>query len=202
MGTYPASIIELFPTKVRYTGNNVGKGRPSKISFLKDLSMKTCLSVLCFMLSTGAIADVTVNMYTTTEKGQGQFVGTVTISESPYGLLLTPHLSHLPPTLHGFHVHQMPSCADNGMAAGGHLDPKHTEKHLGPYNDKGHLGDLPALYVTHDGSATLPVVAPRIKNVAQLKGHSLMIHDGGDNYSDTPEKLGGGGKRMACGVIP
>ena len=29
-----------------------------------------------------------------------------------------------------------------------------------------------------------------------------MIHEGGDNYSDTPKPLGGGGARMACGVIP
>lgn len=28
-----------------------------------------------------------------------------------------------------------------------------------------------------------------------------MIHAGGDNYSDKPEKLGGGGSRIACGVI-
>ena len=27
-----------------------------------------------------------------------------------------------------------------------------------------------------------------------------MIHSGGDNYSDEP-KLGGGGARVACGVI-
>jgi Cu-Zn family superoxide dismutase len=27
-----------------------------------------------------------------------------------------------------------------------------------------------------------------------------MIHNGGDNYSDTPQ-LGGGGARMVCGVI-
>jgi Cu-Zn family superoxide dismutase len=28
-----------------------------------------------------------------------------------------------------------------------------------------------------------------------------MIHAGGDNHSDTPAPLGGGGGRMACGVI-
>jgi len=28
-----------------------------------------------------------------------------------------------------------------------------------------------------------------------------MVHVGGDNYSDNPEALGGGGARMACGVI-
>ena len=27
-----------------------------------------------------------------------------------------------------------------------------------------------------------------------------MIHAGGDNYSDHPEALGGGGARVACGV--
>ena len=29
-----------------------------------------------------------------------------------------------------------------------------------------------------------------------------MIHAGGDNYSDEPQPLGGGGGRIACGVIP
>ena len=28
-----------------------------------------------------------------------------------------------------------------------------------------------------------------------------MIHAGGDNFADTPEKLGGGGARLACGAI-
>jgi Cu-Zn family superoxide dismutase len=28
-----------------------------------------------------------------------------------------------------------------------------------------------------------------------------MVHVGGDNYSDKPKPLGGGGARFACGVI-
>lgn len=28
-----------------------------------------------------------------------------------------------------------------------------------------------------------------------------MIHAGSDNYSDDPKPLGGGGDRIACGVI-
>jgi Cu-Zn family superoxide dismutase len=28
-----------------------------------------------------------------------------------------------------------------------------------------------------------------------------MIHAGGDNYSDHPKRLGGGGARIACGVV-
>ena len=28
-----------------------------------------------------------------------------------------------------------------------------------------------------------------------------MVHVGGDNHSDNPAKLGGGGARMVCGII-
>ena len=69
-----------------------------------------------------------------------------------------------------------------------------------PYDKTGHKGDLPAVYVTADGKATYPVLAPRLK-VADLAGHALMIHVGGDNYSDHPAALGGRGGRMACGVV-
>ena len=129
-----------------------------------------------------------------------QDIGIITATDTKYGLLLTPKLHGLPPGVHGFHVHDKPSCGDNGMAAGGHLDPDHTNKHLGPYTDQGHLGDLPALTVDAAGNASLPVLAPRL-TTAIIKSHALMIHAGGDNYSDTPEKLGGGGTRIACGVI-
>jgi Cu-Zn family superoxide dismutase len=46
----------------------------------------------------------------------------------------------------------------------------------------------------------MPLLAPRLK-LADIKGRSLMIHAGGDNYSDTPAPLGGGGARAACGVV-
>jgi Cu-Zn family superoxide dismutase len=29
-----------------------------------------------------------------------------------------------------------------------------------------------------------------------------MIHAGGDNHADHPAPLGGGGMRIACGVVP
>ena len=126
-------------------------------------------------------------------------LGTINVRDTQYGLLLTPDLNTLPPGIHGMHIHENPSCAKGGLAAGGHLDPRKTGEHLGPY-DQGHLGDLPALTVTADGNATQPVLAPRLK-VTDLKGHSIIIHAGGDNYSDTPP-MGGGGARIACGVIP
>jgi Cu-Zn family superoxide dismutase len=44
------------------------------------------------------------------------------------------------------------------------------------------------------------VPAPRLK-LSDIQGRALVIHEGGDNYSDTPEN-GGGKGRIACGVIP
>lgn len=151
---------------------------------------------LCWMASiTYASIIIPIFLVGTHEK-----IGTVKADDTIYGLLLKPKLRHLPPGVHGFHIHEYCSCEDRGMAAGGHLDPTKTHQHKGPYAGNGHLGDLPVLIVNGDGKATLPVLAPRLK-LALIEGHSLMIHAGKDNYSDKPEKLGGGGARLACGNI-
>lgn len=146
-----------------------------------------------------AFADMAVTMHLTTKKETGKSIGTIDVTQTKYGLLFTPHLTDLTPGTHGFHIHQGTDCSDMGMAAGGHFDPDKSQQHLGPYQ-QGHLGDLPPLIVNKDGSATLPVLAPRLR-LDDVKNHSLMIHVGSDNYADSPEKLGGGGTRLACGVI-
>lgn len=146
-------------------------------------------------------AELTVDIYRTAKEAHGASLGTVTFKDTHYGLLITPRLHGLTEGLHGFHVHVNPDCSDMGMKAGGHFDPDHTDKHLGPYDKAGHLGDLPALYVNKKGQANELVLAPRL-HVRDLYGHSIMIHQGGDNYLDIPKKLGGGGARIACGVVP
>lgn len=161
-------------------------------------------------LATGTAhaASQEVPMNLVSAEGVPQAIGTITVNETPYGLLFTPNLKSLPAGVHGFHVHENGSCEAGmkdgvkgaALAAGGHLDPQKTGKHLGPYAD-GHLGDLPAVYVTADGIANYPVLAPRLKTLSQIKGHALMIHAGADNHSDMPKPLGGGGDRVACGVI-
>ena len=37
--------------------------------------------------------------------------------------------------------------------------------------------------------------------VREKENGRFIIHSGGDNYSDVPKKLGGGGARVACGVV-
>ena len=59
---------------------------------------------------------------------------------------------------------------------------------------------MPTLYVDENGKATQPVFAPELE-LEDIEGRAIMIHAGGDNYSDSPKALGGGGERVACGVI-
>lgn len=163
--------------------------------------------VVMFITSYALAEETVIQIYMVNDQGIGKNIGVVTATDSRYGLILIPQLRDLPPGIHGFHVHQNPDCGHAmkdgkhvaALAAGGHLDPLKTGKHEGPYGN-GHLGDLPVLYVDAGGKATVPMLAPRLK-VKDLKGKSLMIHAGGDNYSDTPEILGGGGGRIACGAI-
>lgn len=170
--------------------------------------LKMSLAAVSLAVCGVAQADVSIPMNAVDDKGVGQSLGQVVVSETAYGLVFTPSLAGLPPGLHGFHVHENPACdakemngkAVPALAAGGHYDPAGSKRHGLPWGD-GHLGDLPALYVDAAGAATNPVLAPRLK-MADLKGRSLMIHAGGDNHADHPAPLGGGGMRVVCGLIP
>lgn len=184
--------------------------RPGNIKPREETMWRTSLGVAASVLLLSSLVfaeEVVVKINLVNEQGVGKEIGTITASDSKYGMILTPQLSDLTPGLHGFHVHEKPDCshamkdgkAVPALAAGGHYDPAKTGKHEGPYGN-GHLGDLPPLYVAADGKATLPVLAPRLK-VADIRGRSLMIHAGEDNYSDMPAPLGGGGARAACGVV-
>lgn len=164
---------------------------------------------LCFLLAAGRAGaeQLSIDMYEVTPQGTGKKMGTIVAESSTYGVIFHPDLRGLvPPGPHGFHVHGNPSCQPAekegkmtpGQAAGGHFDPRKTGTHAGPYG-QGHLGDLPALCVERDGRVSIPVLAPRLQ-LSDLRGRALVIHEGGDNYSDQPH-LGGGGSRLACGVV-
>ncbi|MDT8386576.1 MAG: superoxide dismutase [Cu-Zn] SodC [Thiogranum sp.] len=153
-------------------------------------------------------ADLKVELNKVSKEGAGESIGSVTFRDSSeLGLLIIPDLKGLSPGAHGFHVHENPDCGPgtkNGKtvpagAAGGHYAPENTGKHAGPAGE-GHLGDMPALLVGPDGTANMAMFAPRLQ-VPDLVGRSVVVHEGGDNYSDKPKPLGGGGERVACGVI-
>ncbi|MCP5153382.1 MAG: superoxide dismutase family protein [Ectothiorhodospiraceae bacterium] len=152
-------------------------------------------------------ATRTVLVHLVDASGTGRPIGHVIVRDTAHGLVLEPALAGLTPGLHGFHVHQNPSCEPAersgtmvpALAAGGHFDPDGAGRHGTPWGD-GHRGDLPPLFVDSNGHAAQPVLAPRLR-VADLAGRSLVIHGGGDNHADRPAPLGGGGARVACGIF-
>ncbi|HYM48554.1 MAG TPA: superoxide dismutase [Cu-Zn] SodC [Burkholderiaceae bacterium] len=161
---------------------------------------------LCAAAS-ASLAATTIAINAVDDKGVGKAIGTISLEDGKDGLVLTTDLKGLTPGEHGMHVHENGSCDAKekdgkmvaGLTAGGHFDPDTAGKHEGPQG-KGHKGDLPPLKVAADGSAKTKLVAPRLK-AADLVGRAIIIHEGGDNFSDQPKPLGGGGARVACGVI-
>ena len=153
--------------------------------------------------------SVHVPMAMTAASGAGGSIGEVLISSERDGVALRLRLHGLPAGPHGFHLHSTSSCdaatAANGAVtlgggAGGHFDPSATGQHMGPMG-QGHLGDLPTLVVGADGAANQTLHVTRLRSPDEFRGHAFVIHAGGDNYSDLPTPSGGGGARLACGVI-
>ena len=175
--------------------------------------MSRCLRVLTattvsFLIATGlAIAQqLTVDIKRINDSGVGDKIGTVVISEGKRGVSFKVAVTGLPKGPRGFHVHEKGDCGPAmkdgkmtaGVAAGEHYDPEGKKSHKGP-RGAGHKGDLPALTADGKGAINETVTAPQLK-LSDVQGRSLVIHEGGDTYSDTPES-GGGKGRIACGVV-
>ena len=164
------------------------------------------MCVLCFAGSAFA-ETLKVDIHAVSADGIGAKLGTITAKDTKGGLLLKAALKNISEGEHGFHVHVNPDCGNTApdgakgaaLAAGGHFDPDGKGKHHGPEGD-GHKGDLPLLIADKNNTIKMSVTAPNLK-VADIKNRAFMIHAGGDNYADVPAALGGGGARIACGVI-
>ena len=163
-------------------------------------------SLLALSAVVAAQQQVEVDINKISSGGVGEKVGTVTVSEQSAGVKFQVSVKGLPSGQRGFHVHEKGDCGPGlkdgqmqaGIAAGDHFDPEGHKSHKGPQG-KGHKGDLPLLQSNVE-TINQAVTAPRLK-LADVRGRSLMIHEGGDNYSDQPEN-GGGKGRVACGVVP
>jgi superoxide dismutase, Cu-Zn family len=174
-------------------------------------AMNVVACVIAFVLASatsGEAETARVTMNKIDDNGIGAAMGTIELRDTKKGLQILPNVKGLPPGQHGIHVHVNANCGPAeqngkmtaGMGAGGHFDPLKTGKHLGPMSMEGHKGDLPALVVNGLGEARSSMLAPHLK-VGDVRGHAIMVHAGGDNYSDQPAPLGGGGARIACGTL-
>ena len=138
----------------------------------------------------------------------GQVIGEVTVTGAPNGVVLRVRVRGLAPGWHGMHFHEKADCSDAAFkGAGGHIHAKTPVVHgllNAGFND---AGDLPNLYVSPDGSATvelystLVTLKPGGARPALLDGDgsALIIHANPDDYKSQP--IGGAGERVACAPI-
>ncbi|MDF0490328.1 superoxide dismutase family protein [Sphingomonas sp. H39-1-10] len=141
--------------------------------------------------------------------GAGKGIGTVSVTETPRGVLLRVEARGLPPGWHGMHFHEKANCSDAAFkSAGAHVHAMTPVVHGFLVADANDAGDLPNLYVAPDGTATVELHStlasltgsggrPALKDA---DGSALVIHANPDDYKTQP--IGGAGDRIACAVIP
>ncbi|MEV8635416.1 superoxide dismutase family protein [Streptosporangium sp. NPDC051023] len=152
----------------------------------------------------------------------GAVVGSLRIDHERYGKSrVTVTVRGLTAGYHGFHIHTTGICDPTStdpatgspfFSAGGHFN-------LGTGGHADHSGDLPALLVGADGTASASVVTDRFR-VDQLldkDGSAVIVHALPDNHANIPArytdangkagpdeatlKTGDSGGRIGCGVI-
>jgi Cu-Zn family superoxide dismutase len=134
----------------------------------------------------------------------GSAAGLATVTSSHQAVRLRLTVSHIPPGIHGVHIHSIGSCRSAGFtSAGSHLNP---EGHLhGRNNPSGsHMGDLPNVTVNAAGSGDLTITmagtpASVLEALFDADGASIVIHASQDDERTDPS--GNSGVRIACGTF-
>ena len=130
-------------------------------------------------------------------------MGTVTLAQTPHGVLIAADVNGLAAGGHGFHIHAVGTCAPDFAAAGDHFNPEDTGHGL---NHSGgfHAGDLPNIYAGADGFARADYFTDAVTldsgadhSIFDADGSAIIIHEKPDTYGADP----GAGGRVACGVI-
>ena len=135
---------------------------------------------------------------------QGQSVGTVTLTDTPHGVLMHVVLTSAPEGVHAFHVHATGKCEAPFTSAGGHFNP--TNKQHGAENAMGmHAGDMPNITVPAGGKLTFDILNHDVtlkagaNSLMDADGSAVMLHAAADDYKGDP--AGNAGARIACGVV-
>jgi superoxide dismutase, Cu-Zn family len=173
--------------------------------------MKRLAHILLFtaLLSSQLSAQTTPPAHTSEIKNaNGVVIGSIHVFGSPNGVLLLIEVRGLTPGWHGMHFHETGDCSDSAFKnAGAHVHAASPVVHGLLNSGANDAGDLPNLYVSQDGTATVEVYSTLVSldgsgglpKLLDADGSALVIHANPDDYTTQP--IGGSGARVACGVI-
>ncbi|MGB7188524.1 MAG: superoxide dismutase family protein [Acidobacteriaceae bacterium] len=171
---------------------------------------RTAVAILFLIGSAAILSAQTPPASSTAElkNASGHTLGDVTVTAAPHGVLLRIQVKGLTPGWHGVHFHEKADCSDAKFKnAGGHIHSKTPVIHglLNP--DANDSGDLPNIYATADGAATVELYSTLVSLNGEVDrpalldqdGSALVIHAHPDDYKSQP--IGGAGDRVACAEI-
>lgn len=127
--------------------------------------------------------------------------GTVHFQDVADGTQVVVDLTNVPPGVHGFHIHEGASCADDAKAAGGHFNPNNMP-HADPQAASHHAGDFGNVTADDKGEVHLTFVTHSVSVAAgttSVIGHAVVLHANADDLTTQP--AGNAGARIACGVV-
>lgn len=167
------------------------------------LALTVATVVLGACTTTGDVPTVRLAS-ATLKQGNGLPAGTAVLAAAGEKVTLTVAVLGLGAGDRGMHLHMVGRCdGPDFTSAGGHLNP--GARQHGAHNPAGsHLGDLPNLTVSANGtgSATVTLPGTRAELEAALfdaDGTAIVVHAAADDYKTDP--TGNSGPRVACGVL-
>jgi Cu-Zn family superoxide dismutase len=168
----------------------------------RTATFASSLAILAALACTPAVAQTA---QAALKNAKGVAVGTATLTQTPFGVLIRLAVKGLPAGEHAFHVHAVGKCEPPFTSAGGHFNPA-AKKHGIEAAAGHHAGDMPNLHIPASGELVVEVMNDSItlakgqpNSVFQPAGTAFVIHAGKDDYKTDP--TGDAGGRIACGVI-